>query len=703
MTSSNTTDPSPLLGTKEEDNVPHVLLSLEEDKVPAFTSHYTQIRRYFKLFGYPLKVLFGNVISFVLVQSLVLPWYNNGGYRPGYLHGGSGSFYENAQFKTMLSAGLAISLMTWVVDGHICLHGARTMEAKANSKGTSDVDTEGTAANPAATNKEEEETHQELLKLSRRVDAAFGFSSSTFVVGLLYALFTLAVWQAVQSGTSLLQVQILPAQDLPEKGRCFVTGNFAYDGPFEGEEEEEGIASLKKSDGFEDLPAGVQKWINQQPADQHHVVHALGHGGEANKAAGRKPYLPMLDGSLVFTKAVGDRFSRRGSDNKDRQAGIAVYSPEDKTVQEYVSTPPKGRNARRDEGEVELIGFPGQGPYSGWCGVFKAYGNNVMEDEVLCYNTNTTKMQRFEAISDKGSRWHGWDSGVYSFYATDDTLWTANKRGFYRPSFRSYEDSRINVVTLISYNIQTMEKHVSLKRNATDNSGTLIYHHRAVSKNCRTYYWINIVVGLLALGLLSSYLYRLDVPSCSLPAATALSLLMNAIVEPAGAGMTLLAVACGCLFLLVAVRRSSMVWKYVSTEMVIWALYSLQLASNWYFWSQSAWDDMLFEGQVLMSTLPFPLVSFLVAAATTVLLDHPYFQVLAVCLGGLSLLSVVFVLAGLNFLLFPVILLALALGCFRAGTLLQMYRVHVVVYAGRSCRKCTGFFKTAYHGAATRP
>ena len=56
---------------------------------------------------------------------------------------------------------------------------------------------------------------------------------------------------------------------------------------------------------------------------------------------------------------------------------------------------------------------------------------------------------------------------------------------------------------------------------------------------------------------------------------------------------------------------------------------------------------------------------------------------MAVCFGSLSIFSFVFALMGLNFLMIALMLAVLSLGCFRAGTLLQLYRVHLIVHARR--------------------
>jgi hypothetical protein len=208
-----------------------------------------------------------------------------------------------------------------------------------------------------------------------------------------------------------------------------------------------------------------------------------------------------------------------------------------------------------------------------------------------------------------------------------------------------------------------------------------------LNPNCSGYYWTIFAVSLTTLTLLSVFLYRLDVPSCTAPGALAVSLLMNALTHPAAAGVYLLILACACLYLLVAVRRSSVIWRYVSKSMLIWALYTVQIASSWGFWSPSFSDDNFYEAEVFFSFLPFPLLSFFVAAATNVLLNHTFFQILAVCFGSLSLFSFIFALMGLNFLMVPVMCVVLSIGCFRTGTLLQMYRVHLIVHARRLYQK----------------
>ena len=214
--------------------------------------------------------------------------------------------------------------------------------------------------------------------------------------------------------------------------------------------------------------------------------------------------------------------------------------------------------------------------------------------------------------------------------------------------FEKRNQKSTDMVSLNKYNIELMENQLVLNWNTTRkrNEGS---SKMTLNPSCSGYYWTIFSFSLATLTFLSGYLYRLDVPSCTVPAALAMSLIMSASLHPAAAGAFLLVLACLCLYLLVVVKRSSIIWRYMSTSMLIWALYTSQIASSWVFWSSSFSDSNFYDSEVFFSFLPFPLLSCLVAAATNVLLNHPFLQVLAVCFGSLSIFSFVFALMGLNF------------------------------------------------------
>jgi hypothetical protein len=282
---SDTVDPSPLLasggggGEAEEErdhatHVPHLLLAVmkpeDEEQVPSVGTFWSSVKRWYARFHYPIKVVGWNMISLVLVQALVSTSVGS-------------SALQNAKFKTMLRIGLMISLLTFVVDAYICLQAARRMEQKQKEEqGTpqnhgdaeeslrhSQAPLGGGVANPHQSATPDPEGDFDFIKMSRRVDATFGCasrtssrrsgssSSSTFLVGLLYAFFSLAVLESVQSGITLLQVQFIRPDDILEKGRCFASGLFSNDRYYYNYQDKGGISSLKKSPDFAKLPSDV--------------------------------------------------------------------------------------------------------------------------------------------------------------------------------------------------------------------------------------------------------------------------------------------------------------------------------------------------------------------------------------------------------------------------------------------------------------
>jgi len=324
------------------------------------------------------------------------------------------------------------------------------------------------------------------------------------------------------------------------------------------------------------------------------------------------------------------------------------------------------------------------------CGIFHDQDLGMIHEELLCYNgkLKSNSFHRFPPVTDSDKNINGWD-GRSSLYATDDTLWTASTKEIYSRRRGMARYLRTVQLLLTSYNIETMERQLVLSKNTTSEEGG---RRRTDNPNCKVFNWVEVVVSLVVLSFISLQLYRLDIPSCTVPAVAALTLAMNAGLDATWAGLLLLGLACWCLYQLVAPKRSHL-RRYVSTEMLIWALYALQIAASWDFWSQSWNADYWDNYEMFDNYLSIPLLAFLVSASTALLLNHPVFQVLAVCFSGIGFLSFLCVFAGLNYLLVPVVLLSLSLGCYRAGSLMQMYRLHVIVYIGRLCRACRNLCK----------
>ena len=727
-TSDNVADPTPLLWDQEETTVeegrgsaagtkvvqndegnvqPHVSLfeASEEQQVsqvPSTTKLWRDVKRGLWQFRYPLGVFAANVISFAISQGLRTNSYSHRHYY------GHGDAYQNLQFKTTIKICSIISLLTFAWDAYICYQGAQNYHQKwkqqqehANSgsdtRASSGINTSTTSTVEAVADNDDKDGYN-FLKVSQRVDSICGHAgvgkSSTSLVYLLYALWSLAIWQCSQDLTSLLQVQFMASKDVGEKGMCFISnifdGDYMY---FGGDHDEKDIGYLRNEANFTKLPSDVQKWIKEQPLDgnSHHII--INAGGDVGTPAFNQSlsYLQLKNGDLVLTKATGDgHYSSRSYGIK--KAGIVVYSSEKKSVQEY--SPPEKSPSKRfwysRDGEVELIGFPSGPPYTAFCGIFRADGSNVLENGAICYNSKNNKVQRYDPVYDLGNEWNGWSSGNTEYFVSGDTLWIATKRHFHRPK----QIREVTRLALESYNIDSMKKDVPLSVETT-NLDTAYNGKRRVNPSCSGYLWASTAVSILILSTLAAYLYRLDIPSCTVPASSVLALIISLRIHPAAAGFVLLGIASCCLFCLVGVGRSNVLWKYLSTTMLIWALYSLQFAASWVFWLPSFSDYNFFETEIYFTFLPFPLFSFIVAAATNVILNHPFLQMLAVGFGTLSVFSVILTLMGPNFLLIPVGLLVLALGCFRAGFLFQLYRVHIIVHTGRMYAGCLAFGRKA--------
>ena len=697
---------------------PHVLLlspQQREQQEQAVLSKSQQlwkdIKTTFRKFRYPGCVVVINIISWIVVQVLIAaggePLLMNGqGYR--------GDPYENLQFKTMIKTGLLISLLTFLYDAYISFNGATTFDNKWKDEqqhhdGNGATTNPSTATNTAGTtgitnpNNGDDNACYDYLKLSKRVDTMFGCGTSgggtaTFIVCFLYSVWAVSLWQASAAATGLLEIQFVSPNDIPTKGMCFMNDFFSdgyYDDDFD-EQEQRNKDARKDVPNFNTLPGTVQEWL-QQLQIRGNVFSARDRPPNSKFDFNQSlPYLEVVDGTFVFAKAIGDRYRRRhyGTNIMDNKPGIAVYNPRNTTsiIEEHnpmsYSKIKRGGlwNALMDypqdnEEEVELIGFPAKGPpYVGWCGIFKAYGNNILEDEVICYNAKSQHMTRFDLVRDTGREWNGWSNSDYAFLGLGDSeLWMYTNRKVYRQDGKK----NVHILTVMSFNMETMEKHVALKTETERKNNFMRRSGTSINPSCTAHVWMTTLVSLIVLSILSAYLYRADIPSCTAPLSLSLSLVISSFLHPAAAGAVLLLMALLCLYLLVGVGRSSKIWKFTSTTMLIWALYVLQLSASWVFWSPSFLDYDFFENEIYFTFLPFPLLSFVVAATTNVVLNHPFLQVLALGFGSLSIVSVIMVLMGLNFLLVPLFLLALSLGCFRAGSLLQLYRVHIIVHSRR--------------------
>lgn len=353
----------------------HPLLTEENEKqVPHVTTVFGTMKQRLWQFSYPLGVIFANLVSMIFVAVLLhLP--------AEYVssRGDSGDSWENFQYKALISIGLAMSLFTYLMDTILCRQGAQSVEqmvkdqnnsTTTSTAGSSSTDQGQSQANPAG--EKPQNATIDIVKLSRRVDASFGCNQTssapqaTFVVCLLYALYSVAAFQVATNATSLFWMHFMvPNSELASKGKCLVGGGHSsiFDS---GDDEERDIASLQMLPEFGNLPKDVQKWVRQQ----RYYSHMLLVGDDnSDKALNRSlSYITMDDGSLVFIKATGGNSRYYGDNNeKTSKEGVVVYSPNNSGMKEYLKSE---RNRNRwwgsESNGIELIGFPSNPPYSGW-------------------------------------------------------------------------------------------------------------------------------------------------------------------------------------------------------------------------------------------------------------------------------------------------------------------------------------------------
>jgi hypothetical protein len=376
--------------------VPHILLAKKEEEaeVPSSGKFLSDAKLKMWQFRYPLKVIGVNLLSLAIVQALLAADADHMRYYSMYTSSG----YQNLQYQTMLRTGLFISLLTFLWDANLCLQGAQTIEQKLKDQTNNTGENEGSPAAAAAAAPE-----FDYVQFSRRVDSTFGSANShgtarsSFIVCLLYALFSCVVWQSVESGTSFLQVQFMKTDDIPEKGKCFESSIFSEGNSFYfQDEDEQGIGSLQQDPNFKSLPFGVRTWISQQGRSEGFIMMVGGGGGNERGGFNQSlPFLQLEGGDLVFSKASNDRYYSSRSAAKNKR-GVAVFSSSTKAVTEYSSTCSSDRDDWFGGGETELIAFPAEPPYSGLCSIFKNSGRNILHDEVVCYNEKASELKRFD-------------------------------------------------------------------------------------------------------------------------------------------------------------------------------------------------------------------------------------------------------------------------------------------------------------------
>jgi len=572
----------------------------------------------------------------------------------------------------------------------------------------------------------------DFVKLSRSIDTAFGCciatssealsttaASSTFLVSLLYALFVVAVGKAASDAGRLLQVQLFtPESKMDVPTMCNYMGSYMQDfvSSFEQDEEKFGIATLQQSPNFDKVPKDVQTWIKAGGKDAER-------GWMPSVFNRSVPYIHYQD-AKNDTKMSLMAFIFQKQDKKNRifpgfglsPHALAVYFPSNDSLLEYFETTIDDNNDMfifddEQSQHAVLVGFPGNDPpyTNGWCAVFQMDSASILQDEAVCFSSSTHTLHHFPPVTGNNSNarlYRPYELKSHSLYATQDTLWVASRKDFLREATPTSAvvnhhsvKGKVRVVytSLVAFNVITMEKTLAAERNVTttdykDDQAFLGYQ-TVVNPTCRVSYHLGLWSSVLALSLGAIYLYLMDVPSCVLPICFATTMIAYWLFPFVWAALLMIICSGTCLYILVTKEEHAtmVIWKYVSAEMIVWGIYSFLVGSIYGFYIQ-AWDPGFREsffyivwskpGEIIL----VPAAIFLMAVIISVLLKHPILQMLAVGLCILGVSSCLFVFHGVQYLSVSAVLLILSMGCFWAHGLVQLYRVHLMVYTRRLWR-----------------
>jgi len=279
------------------------------------------------------------------------------------------------------------------------------------------------------------------------------------------------------------------------------------------------------------------------------------------------------------------------------------------------------------------------------------------------------------------------------YFVTEDTLWVTHHQDISFFVMNRHETTRKMHLSVVSYNISTMERKVKLEKTLTDTSVHTVFvgarRELKLRAVCRSWHSTVFWPSLATLLILSAVLYRSDISSCTVPASIVLCLLSNSFLTDIWSSVMVWLGACVCTFLMLfhktqAPRPSNYLWKYMSLDMLIWADYTLlacivlkvYTTLKWLFW-----HDTL--RSILDAALPLLLTALLVVTNALVL-NHPVFEMLGCIFVILAVATIpAFLGRGPVYLLLPCVCLVLSFGCFAMGRCCRYYQLHARVYCRR--------------------
>jgi hypothetical protein len=678
--------------------------SEEERQVPPFSTHLEYAQHWWSLLKLPLVVLLANMISFGLAYALV----HTTTAEPG--------VWRNTIWATF-TGGLVILATTFGVDAYVAFRGAQffenqmvqTQEEEQIVK-TEQEPSHGERKNntpvpsnsrPTGFSNKKEFT---FLAMSKSVDGMFGCESkapsSTFLIGLLYAFFAMAVWGAAMSTVSAVYFQG-PSSDLFNLYDCFWHPLSRYDSMWYSGDEYP-ISSLQELPNFQNLPVDVQNWII--PPGEGYLDTQNQNWVDTTPTTESLPYVELLDGSIAFS------YMRTGAYSTDsiEEVGVAMFAPNGSGVASYLfnSSFADGQYQR-----VQLFGFPRTPPYHGWCGISATTDPVILQDEVLCYGNGT--FMQFPGMKGEQEMETGW-SGTVMLFVTDDSLWVAKRKDESGRKDESSKEHHEIVLSLTSYSIANKERAVVLEATHLAQPDQQSAGPLKLQRTCYRPFLTVSCSSLPVLVWLSFYLYQRDVPSSLVPMGISCCLILGWMLPSPWNSIVALLVAsiCTCSIVtkarMVGVQGQETLWTYVSTEMLIWAQYSLMggVVTTYYFteWINTGWLELSDHEVNVGSFVMVPCLTFVVAALNAICLNHPVFELLAGAFALLGLGAIpMFVFKGAIGLTLPPLFLTLCLGCLGIGRICRSCRLHTKVYCHRGWHHLRTTRGKGYEYVSTKP
>jgi hypothetical protein len=688
-----------MLGESEED----LEESEEERQVLPFSTHLEYAKHLWSQLHLPLAVFLVNIgaisIAYVLVYTTKDVDYSD----------------DTAQaLRVTIVGGFMILATVFLMDAWVAFQGAQFFENRMmqeeeqarerifenqmmqeeerareteqeprDEEGTNNKQVPSTPVDPRPTSSSNQKDFN-FLDMSKSVDVMFGFESkapcSTFLIGLLYAIFAMALWGVAISTITAVYV-LVPFFDTWTSASCVWFPMSRYNN-YMYSEEEFPIASLQELPKFQNLPADVQDWVKSPPEGYYDFQNETW----VQPYPMSIPYVELFDGSIAFP------YVQVGEYDIVDDGGVVI-------VGSNGSGPVKYPFDALDGGYqgVRFFGFPRTLPYYGWCGISASSNPDVIHEEVLCYGNG--RVMQFPCVKGEDHN-GGWSwSGSTLYFATDDSLWVAKRSDQTLSIDDSSPGHREIVLSLTSYSISHEDRDIVLEvTHSTKPEESYSAGPLTLQRSCYRPFLTVTCASLPVLMLLSFYLYQRDVPSSLVPMSVSFCLILGWILPSPWNSMVALLAASICTCLIVnkadpaGVQIQETHWKYVSTEMLVWGQYALifSVVAKFYFaeWINTRWFE-LFESQEVNigSFVMVPCFTFMVAMLNAICLNHPIFEFLAGVFAVLALVNIpAFIFDGAIGLTLPLLFLTLCFGCFGMGRMCRSSWLHTKVYCRRGWR-----------------